>query len=130
VSRWIANVAGTAVPVRSLGDLRAILSQTASAERQELWLVSRGGPRMCMLRNRDRALLLFQRHGSDTAFTTRARDEVAGPKVVEFTLANGQRDEYPAAWTVDVERAREALEYFFETRAMAPFLAWGEDDEP
>ena len=44
-----------------------------------------------------------------------------------FTLANGQRDDYPAAWTVDAERGREALEYFFETDTMPPFIEWHDD---
>jgi hypothetical protein len=94
----------------------------------EFWLTSPDGSRMCMLRRESRALLMFLRPGDmDVGFTTRADGEIVGSQLVTFTLANGQQDEYPESWTVDAERAREALEYFFRTATMPPFLEWHDD---
>jgi len=124
---WVADLGNEVVPVRSLDELRSILSRTSGAARRELWLVSPHGPRLCMLRSANRALLMFLRHGDgDTGFTTRAGDDVAGAETVQFTLANGQIDEYPSSWTVSVAQARDAMEYFFRTAAMAPFLEWSD----
>jgi len=125
---WVATLGHEVVPVGSLDDLRSILSRTGGAARQELWLVSPHGPRLCMLRSGERALLMFLRHrDGDTGFTTRAGGDMPGSQTVQFTLSNEQVDEYPASWTVSVERAREAMEYFFRTGAMAPFVEWSED---
>jgi hypothetical protein len=80
-----------------------------------------------MLRSHDRALLMFLRESGDTGFTSRADGPVAGPEQREFWLSNGQRNEYPASWTVSVPRAREALEHFFQTSERAPFVIWNDD---
>lgn len=125
---WVADLGEGVVPVASLEDLRAMLWQTAGPTPSELWLTSPDGSSMCMLRRESRTLLMFLGPGQAGAgFTTRAVGEVAGPELVTFTLANGQRDEYPASWTVDAERALEALEYFFRTATMPPFLEWHDD---
>jgi hypothetical protein len=44
-----------------------------------------------------------------------------------FTLSNGQVDELPAASTVSAAHARAAVEHFFTTGAVAPFLDWRAD---
>lgn len=125
---WFADLGGGAVPVTSLEDLSSLLSRTTDLTDTELWLTSPDGSRMCMLRHGSRALLMFLPTGdADAGFTARADGEVSGAKAVTFTLANGQRDEYPASWTVDSEQAREALEYFFKTASMPPFLVWHDD---
>jgi hypothetical protein len=123
---WVADLGGLVEPVRSPEDLRAMLSRTAGVADQEFWLTSPGGARLCMLRSAGRALLLFLRGDADGGFSSRAGGEVVGEPMVQFRLANGQRDAYPASWTVSAERAREAIEYFYRTSAMAPFLAWSD----
>ncbi|HET6760930.1 MAG TPA: Imm1 family immunity protein [Gemmatimonadaceae bacterium] len=126
--RWVADLGEGVVPVASLEDLRSMLSRTAKPDTTEFWLTSPDGSRMCMLRRQSRALLMFLGPGdADAGFTTRADGEIAGSELVTFTLANGQRDEYPASWTVEAKRAREALEYFFTTGTMPPFLNWHDD---
>jgi hypothetical protein len=124
---WVAVVSGQTVPIESLADLRSVLTRTVGLSRQELWLESPRGPCVCMLRSAARALLMFLREQGDVGFTSRADDDMSGPGTLEFTLANGQVEDYPAAWTVSAERAREALEHFFQTGAMAPFVAWNDD---
>jgi hypothetical protein len=79
-----------------------------------------------MLRSHDRALLMFLRERGDTGFMSRADGPVAGPEQREFRLSNGQRDEYPASWTLSVARAHEALEHFFQTGERAPFVVWND----
>jgi len=83
------------------------------------------GSRICMLRNGGRALLMFQGADDETGLLARAHGETAAAGTVEFTLANGQRDEHPAAWTSSAEQAVAALEHFFETGGMTPSLEWG-----
>lgn len=124
---WTAEVGNESVGVGSLSELRAILSRTREAACQELWLVHRDGQRICMLRSGSRAFLMFQSGDDDTGLVARAGGDAPDAATVEFTLANGQRDEYPAAWTVSAEQAVAALEHFFATAVLAPFLAWSDD---
>jgi hypothetical protein len=128
IQGWVADLGEGVVPVASLADLRSMLSRMASLDTTEFWLTSPGGSSMCMLGRESRALLMFLRPGdADTGFTTRTNGDTSASELVTFTLANGQWDEYPASWTVDAERAREALEYFFTTATMPPFLIWHDD---
>ena len=124
---WVAQVGTESVGIGSLDELRAILARSGTAAGQELWLVHSDGPRICMLRNQDRALLMFQDGGDDTGLVARAGGAAHAAATVEFTLANGQRDEHPAALTVSAEQAVAALEHFFATAVLAPFLAWSDD---
>lgn len=114
--------------MQSLDHLRSMISRTAGVTATELWLTSPNGSSMCMLRRDSRALLMFLRpQEPDAGFTTRGDADTTSSQLVTFTLANGQRDEYPVSWTVEAERGQEALEYFFETAMMAPFLEWHDD---
>lgn len=120
----IVEVGSKHVEVASLDELRVILSETRGTTSQELWLRHPTGARICMLRNRGRALLMFQHDDDDTGLLARARDDAPAAGTVEFTLANGQRDEYPAVWTLSADHALAALEHFFATAAMTPVLEW------
>jgi hypothetical protein len=124
---WIASVDGNDVPIRSLADVRSVLAHGAEQPYREVQLTSPAGPSLFMLRSHDRALLMFLRETGDTGFTSRADGPIAGPERREFLLSNGQRDEYPAAWTVSVARAHQAFEHFFQTGERAPFVAWHDD---
>jgi hypothetical protein len=43
-----------------------------------------------------------------------------------YALDNGQVDEYPCSWTIPVDEARRAVEYFLSGGSMAPWVHWRE----
>jgi hypothetical protein len=43
-----------------------------------------------------------------------------------YALDNGQVDEYPCSWTISVDEARRAIEYFLNGGRMAPWVHWRE----
>lgn len=49
--------------------------------------------------------------------------------VLDFVLHNGQRDEYPVAWTLPVAEVRRALEHFRQDQRIPPFIAWHDNNE-
>ena len=109
-------------------ELRARIAEAAKSQFLEIWL--QGGerwPAICALVNNETAWLMFMRHEGDAGFST-TNPNYAGPKdaAIEYYLSNGQRDEYPASWNITTAEARRALKYFFEHRAMAPWLSWRE----
>ena len=116
---------------RSMGvvgpdSLAGLLASVAALSRAEIWLSAPGGASLCLLKSNERAVLMLLRTEGDAGLTSRATEPV-GDSVLQFTLANGQVDEYPAAWTVPFDDARRAVEYFWFSKAAAPFLSWHDD---
>ena len=47
--------------------------------------------------------------------------------VSAYTLGNGQVDEYPLSWCIDVEQCYKAIAYFFMNEGAKPeWVAWNE----
>jgi hypothetical protein len=92
----------------------------------ELWL-SRVplGPSICMLRNGERAFLMYLRFPEDSGFVSAGG--LAAEDQVEYTLSNGQIDAYPRSWCIPVEQCYKALAYFFVNEGLQPeWVAWHE----
>ena len=123
-SPWVAVVNGRNIAIASLDELRAVLSRTDGRTIQEFWLSHRDGPRICLLRNLGEAFILFQSSDDDPGMVALASDADRFRGPVQFTLQNGQRDEYPAQWIIDADQAFAAIEYFFATTAQTPALEW------
>ena len=89
----------------------------------EVWLSEPEGASLCCLKNQDRCFLMYLRFEGDADFTahTTAEDET---KRVKFILSNGQADYYPSTWTVSYQAGKQALEYFYSTKAMDGRLTW------
>jgi hypothetical protein len=119
---------GATFEIDDCDELRARIAEAAMSQFLEIWL--QGGaqwPAICALVNNEAAWLMFVRHEGDAGFST-TNPSYAGPQdaAIEYYLSNGQRDEYPASWNITTAEARRALEYFFEHKAMAPWLSWRE----
>lgn len=121
---WVAGIDGCDFSITSVDELRSALSRIDGHTIQEFWLSHRDGPRMCLLRNLGQALVMFQSSDDDPGVVALAPDSPRFASPVQFTLQNGQRDEYPAQWIVAVERAFAAIEHFFATTAQTPALEW------
>jgi hypothetical protein len=120
---------GESYEVASVGGLRYHLPKISERQFCEVWLYAESGwPAICALVNGNSAWLLFLREEGDSGFSTR-NPNYNGPKeaVIEYSLSNGQRDEYPAEWNITTPEALHALEHFLETQEMAPVLEWREE---
>ena len=92
----------------------------------ELWLRVPNGTSMSMLRNGPNAFLMYLRFPGDSGFTSRASP--AKPGTASFRLSNGQEDEYPLSWCIDVEQCYKALAYFFVNNGDKPdWVQWHQD---
>jgi hypothetical protein len=120
----IVQVGRERLEIESLDELRALLSRASGTADSEIWIRFADGPRMCMLRNADRALLMFQTGDDDPGVLGGAGGVPVTSGTVRFMLSNGQQDEYPLAHTVTATRAVATFEYFFSTGALAPFVQW------
>jgi hypothetical protein len=115
--------------VADVEELRTRLEQIRRTRYSEVWLRRPGGwPAACALVNGDAAWMMCVYHEGDSGFSTRNPD-YAGPKyaVIEYYLANGQRDLYPASWNVTTSEAIRALASFFVSGERAPWLVWHEE---
>ncbi len=72
---------------------------------------------------------MYMRYEGDAGSSTR-NPQYTGPHkaMIEYYLSHGQCDEYPAAWNITTAEALRALEYFFDEKAMAPWLTWQDEN--
>jgi hypothetical protein len=97
---------------------------------RELWVESPDGQSLCALINGDRGWLMYLREMGDAGFSSRNPD-YAGPAdaMIEYRLANGDTDEYPASWSLPIDAVERALEYFRTEHKPPPFIHWYNDSE-
>ena len=94
----------------------------------ELWVETEDGQSMCALVNGGAGWLMYLREECDAGFSSRAPDYRGSPDTVrEYYLDNGQRDEYPASWTLPVDEVERALEHFITHAQPAPWIVWHND---
>ena len=95
---------------------------------QELWEETPQGQSLCALINGDVGWLMYLSENGGAGFSSR-NPGYSGPEeaLIEYILANGQRDEYPASWALPVATVMAALEYFRREGRPPPFIAWHND---
>ena len=72
--------------------------------------------------------LMFLRFPDDAGFSSRNPQAEAGDdETIQYLLANGQVDRYPAAWAIPVCTVELALDYFRREGKQPPFIAWHDD---
>lgn len=108
--------------IKSIEDFAVELDKFDAVTEFELWLCLESGPAVCMLRKGTNAWLMYLRHSDDDGVTSEGASRVG---TVNYQLANGQIDQYPATWCVPVEICYKALAYFFVNEGQrAEFLNW------
>ena len=115
--------------VSELSELQVHLIHVRRSRFAEIWMQqAENCPSICALINGEAAWLTYLRFAGDAGFSTRNPNYAGPPKeLIEYHLASGQRDEYPASWNITTTQAMRALEYFFVEEAMAPWLHWEEE---
>lgn len=97
----------------------------------EVWLeVGVKGPSLVMLVNgRDALLIYFPGHGKLFGFTSRNPAYNGAPDAqIEFILANGDMEDYPARWTVPLSAGCAVCRDFVEQQgARSPLITWHDD---
>ena len=101
------------------------LDRFYKTEQFELWVLFEGGPSVCMLRNGENAWLMYLRFEGDSGYTSHKKNSKPGS--ASYVLSNGQVDEYPHSWCIDVEQCFKALAYFFVNKGAKPdWISWHE----
>jgi len=109
--------------IASIEELGFALDRFDAESSFEMWIATDDGPSMTMLRNGDHAWPMYLRFNGDSGFVTRGDQGREG--VGAFELSNGQIDEYPLSWCVDLERCYKAIAYFFvNDGAQYSFIEW------
>ena len=124
------NLHGEPRPVDSVLALQQALLEARALAQCELWLTmaedAEQGPALCMLRNGGNAWLMYLSGHDNLSFHSLGDEEAEG--ACSYLLANGQVDEYPEAWCVDVEQCQRAFLSFFKTGGVRPdAIAWEPD---
>ncbi len=107
----------------SIEDFDIALERFDRSPNFEIWLSVEAGPSICMLRNGKHAWLMYLRFSGDSGFVSQG--ELGAQGVESYEFANGQIDEYPLAWCIDVEECYKALAYFFVNEGAQPvWVSW------
>src|SRR3990167_3707911 len=89
----------------------------------ELWVYAGNDASLCMLRNGKYAFLMCIRFCGDSGMVSCGDQKLDG--TVEYLLSNGQVDEYPISWCIDVDQCYKVLAYFFVNDGVFPdWVAW------
>jgi hypothetical protein len=98
-------------------------AQLDKLEMFELVIAQKVGPSMTMLRNREYAWLMYLDVPGDSGFVSNGDQQLVGS--CSYKLSNGQLDEYPLKWCIDIALCWKAIEYFFvNDGAKPPFVHW------
>lgn len=109
--------------IASIEEFSVALDRFDRTLKFELWLSAERGPSVCMLRNGEHAWLMYLRFEGDSGFVSQG--ELSAQGVASYILANGQIDEYPLAWCIDVEQCYKALAFFFVNEGTRPdWVSW------
>lgn len=124
------NLHGEARAIDSIVALEQALQQARALAQCELWLTqatdAEQGPALCMLRNGGNAWLMYLSGQDDLSYHSLGDEEADG--ACSYLLTNGQVDEYPEAWCIDVEQCQRAFLAFFKTGGAQPaVIAWEAD---
>ncbi len=110
--------------ISSVEELGIAIDRFDREQMFELWIFTHDGPSMMMLRNGTNAWLMYLRHNDgDSGFRSSGDSGLTG--VAEYTLGNGQADEYPLAWCINVEQCYKAISFFFVNDGEKPsWIKW------
>ena len=92
----------------------------------ELWASVPDGQAICMLRNGADAWLMYLRWPGDSGFRSVGAERSGA---ASYALSNGQVDEYPLSWCVDVQSCFDAFRNFHRHYGARPqCIAWTDAD--
>jgi hypothetical protein len=123
----IVTFNGTEELMNEIDEFGAALDRFDAQLIFELWLNALGVP-PCRCFEIVSMLSSCTSASSATAGLFRLGEEAAD--MVQYTLSNGQMDEYPRSWCSPLEECYKALAYFFVNDGMRPeWLQWHERAE-
>jgi hypothetical protein len=127
------TINGQGATVSTAADLRPYWQAVRGRQFSDVWLAcGEAGPALVMLVNNDRAWLMYQRDQEGDPGLSSRNPDYAGPPnaLMEFVFEYSQGDEYPIAWTLPVEQAMAACEYFVATQGgRSSEIVWHDDAE-
>ena len=122
------SVNGAQYPINTHAELQQHFAALPNRGFLELWLTLPADICISALINDDRALVIFGRYDGDAGLSSRSRDFADDDgQQLEFYLSNGQRDQYPLAWTIPTTDALAAFDHAFLYHKAAPWILWHDD---
>jgi hypothetical protein len=116
---------GTDYSYASMEELGIALDRFDSEPQFELWVSTQSGRSIAMLRNGDHAWLMYLRFQGDSGAVTSGEQSKLGS--CEYRLSNGDVNEIPLSWCIELEQCYRAIAYFFvNDGARYDYVTWQE----
>ena len=121
------QIDGRYVLTRAREDVRGALKGARRSDRAEV-AVRREAESLTGLFSGGQAVLFLTGAEGEPRFSSRNPRFKGSPDArLNFTLANGREDEYPASWAVPGEDATRALEHWFFSGQRPSFIHWHDE---
>ena len=115
----------TELSYRAFEEFSLDLDRFDREQQFELWLLTNAGPLIAMLRNGEHAFFMYLRFKGDSGFVTMGDRGKQG--ACAYRLGNGQIDELPLSWCIDLDQCYRAVAYFFVNNgARYNYVDWQE----
>jgi len=92
----------------------------------EIWISGFAKSSLTVLTNSKKAFLMYLRNEDDAGFNS-VSSENETDESMDFLLSNGQMDEYPLHFLVDIDLAEKAILKYYESGEMWNGIAWIEN---
>ncbi len=113
--------------VKSESELIEYFDDSLKFKFVEIWISGHGEATLATLINSEKkkAFLMFQDLENEEYFNS---VELKGNNnlTMDFLLCNGQMDEYPVNWVVDIEKAKESVLEYYASGKMWNGIEWME----
>ncbi|ARU57248.1 hypothetical protein OLMES_3207 [Oleiphilus messinensis] len=111
------------ISIGSEQELSEYIELIDTTEKVETWFNADSGQSICLLKSGENTLLMYLRFPEDVGFVSGKTNDAK--VLIEFTIGNGQVDEYPQSWCIDNEAAYKALAYFYVNSGQkSPHIDW------
>src|SRR5437762_3798151 len=101
---------GVDLSLASIEQLGLALDRFDLESQFELWISRDDGPSLTMLRNGDNAWLMYLRFKGDSGVVSSSAPRKIG--ICSYTLSNGEINECPLSWCIELEECYKAVAYF------------------
>jgi len=116
---------GTTQSIGSVEELGLALDRFGLEAQFHLLLLAEDGSSLGMLRNSPNAWLMYLRSGDDRGLVSRGDPSDRG--TIPYRIDNGQIDEYPRSWCIEVEQCyKSGCVFLCQYGAEPGFIPWQE----
>ena len=116
------------IDINSETELTDLIKSGEKNEFNEICVFEKEKTALTILTNKleNKAFLMFQDLEKDISYTSFDQGK-SSDQYIYFLLSNGQMDEYPTNWLIDIKLVKKTILEYYKTRKMWNGINWTEN---